>query len=86
MSKNQPLLNCDDAAHVIAESAVEHVFCGLYHNHAQVACDRFDLYLTPSPAFQIALESEQFKMEELQPAVRTIQVESGRVSTALTHV
>ncbi|MEX0943667.1 MAG: metallophosphoesterase [Pseudomonadales bacterium] len=86
MSKNQPLLNCIDAANAISASRVGHVFCGHYHNAAHVSCEGFELYLTPSPAFQIALNSELFMMEEFQPAVRTIHVESGRVSAELAYV
>ncbi len=86
MTKNQPLLNCTEAAGAITASAVEHVFCGHYHNAAQISCEGFELYLTPSPAFQIALESEPFTMEDFEPAVRIIEIESGRVTTELTYV
>ena len=86
MSKNQPLLNHSVAADAIAVSVVDHVFCGHFHNAATVSCDGFELHLTPSPAFQIALDSESFTMEEFQPAVRTIDIESGCVSTELIYV
>lgn len=86
MSTNQPLLNCDAAARAIGDSAIDHVFCGHYHNQAQVSCDGFELYLTPSPAFQIALEEIPFTMEEFEPVVRTIDVTAGRVSTELVDV
>lgn len=86
MSKNQPLLNHAEAAHAIARAGIEHVFCGHYHNSAQVSCDGFELYLTPSPAFQIPLEAEQFEMEEFQPAVRRIDACADKVTSELVYV
>jgi Icc protein len=86
MSKNYPLRNYADAAQAILNAGIDHVFCGHYHNSARVACNGFDLYLTPSPAFQIALETEQYTMEKCRPAVRTIDVSSGHVCSELVYV
>ncbi len=86
MTKNQPLLNHSEAARSIGNSVIEHVFCGHYHNSADVLCEGFELHLTPSPAFQINLEIEKFTLEEFRPQVRTIEVSEGGVSTALINV
>jgi len=86
MSKNQPLLNYEEAAQAISAAGIAHVFCGHFHNSARVECDGFELYLAPSPAYQIPLDSEAFQMEECQPAVRTINVESGHVHSELVYV
>mgnify|MGYP001324822317 CR=1 FL=1 len=86
MSINQPLRNHETAAKAIAKSSIRHVFCGHYHNVAHERCDGFELYLTPSPAFQIALEKEPFTPEEFQPAVRTIALGSTGLSTELVYV
>ena len=86
MSINQPLLNHAAAAEAIRGSIANHVFCGHYHNEAYVQCDGFELFLTPSPAFQIDLEVVPFTMQEFQPSVRIITVEDGQVSTELRYV
>jgi Icc protein len=86
MSTNQPLQNWADVAQGISNAGIEHVFCGHYHNSARVTCEGFELYLTPSPAFQIALESEQFVMEEFQASVRIIDVTAGHVVSELVYV
>ncbi len=86
MTKNQPLLNHDTAASAIGTSIIRHVFCGHYHNAAHVQCDGFELHLTPSPAFQIDLNSEHFRMEPFQPSVRVIEVDGENITTTLVHV
>jgi Icc protein len=86
MSKTQPLLNHREVAQAISTAGIEHVFCGHYHNSAQVECHGFKLYLTPSPAYQVALDSEEFKMEECQPAVRTIDIKSGHLYSDLVYL
>jgi len=86
MSKNQPLQNWAEVAEAILNAGIEHVFCGHYHNSARVTCKGFELYLTPSPAFQIALESEQFVMEEFQASVRIIDVKSDHLYSELVYV
>jgi Icc protein len=86
MSKNQPLLNHADVSQAIADSAVDYVFCGHFHNVAYISCDGFELFLTPSPAFQIALNVEPFTMEEFRPSVRTIDILAEGVSSELAYV
>lgn len=86
MTINQPLLNCDESAAAISNSIVEHVFCGHYHNEAEILCDKFMLYLTPSPAFQISLNQAQFSMESFVPSVRTIHVCENQVTSELVFV
>lgn len=86
MSKNQPLRNYAEVARSIADSRIDYVFCGHYHNQAHLSCDGFELFLTPSPAFQIALDVEEFTMEEFSPAVRTIDVGPEGVFSELVYV
>ena len=83
---NQPLLNCDESAAAISNSIVEHVFCGHYHNEAKILCDKFMLYLTPSPAFQISLTEAQFSMESFAPSVRTIKICDDQVTSELVLI
>lgn len=85
MSTNQPLRNHVEAAQSINRTAIEHVFCGHFHNRADILCDGFQLHLTPSPAFQVALNTKKFKMEKCQPVVRTITI-GDDVKTDLIHV
>jgi Icc protein len=86
MSLNQPLLNHADVARSIGDSAVNFVFCGHLHNEAHLSCKDFELFLTPSPAFQIAIDQEQFTMEEFRPSVRKIDINADGVSSELVYV
>ena len=86
MTLNQPLRNYAEVAHALSESAISHVFCGHYHNAAHVQCGGFDLFLTPSPAFQIALDEPAFTAESFKPAVRTIAVSASKVKSELIEV
>lgn len=86
MSLNQPLKNHEETAQAIIHSGIEHVFCGHYHNRADVSCRGFELHLTPSPAYQISLESEQFEMQDFEVVVRTINIDANGVSTELVSV
>ena len=86
MTLNQPLLNHDEVSEAIRESMISDVFCGHYHNAIDKDCDGFQLHLTPSPAFQIKLDSEIFTMEPFQPAVRVIETSDKTIETYLKHV
>jgi Icc protein len=86
MTLNQPLLNHDEVSEAIRESMISDVFCGHYHNAIDKDCDGFQLHLTPSPAFQIRLDSETFTMEPFQPAVRVIEANDKSIETYLNHV
>lgn len=85
MSTTQPLLNHVEAAQSIKRADVKHVFCGHFHNRADILCDGFQLHLTPSPAYQIPLHAKNFEMEESQPTVRTITI-GDDVQTELIDV
>ena len=37
----------------------------------------FQLHVSPSPAFQIDLNAEEFKMEPFEPSVRIIEINAG---------
>ena len=86
MARNQPLLNHAEVAALIGASTIEHVFCGHYHNVVDKACDGFSLHVTPSPAFQIALEPPTFTMERFEPGVRIIDLADGVVRTRMEYV
>jgi len=86
MALNQPLLNHAQVAEAISLTSIEHVFCGHYHNAMEKTCSGFELHLTPSPAFQIDLNSAEFKMEGFEPAVRVIDVDDQSIRTWLAYV
>lgn len=86
MAVNQPLMNHREAAQAIGESAIEHVFCGHYHNRAEKDCAGFKLYVTPSPAFQIDLHVREFSFQAFEPAVRVIELGPGTVDTRVEYV
>jgi len=86
MALNQPLLNHQEVAMAIQESMVTDVFCGHYHNAVDIECNGFRLHLTPSPAFQISLQSETFEMESFDPTIRVIELSEATVETYLRTV
>ena len=86
MALNQPLHNHAEVAAAIRTSAIQHVFCGHYHNWMDKNCDGFELHLTSSPAFQIDLHAIEFKMQPFEPAVRVIEVGKESVITEVVFV
>ncbi|NND00861.1 MAG: hypothetical protein HKN85_11830 [Gammaproteobacteria bacterium] len=86
MALNQPLHNYAQAADAIGRSPIQQVFCGHYHNFAEKECDGFRLHVTSSPAFQIDLDSVEFKMQPFEPAVRVIELQDEGVSTEVIYV
>ena len=86
MSRTQPLQNHQAAASAISASGIRHVFCGHFHNRAEVNCDDFTVHLTPSPAFQISLDNPDYEMQDFQPMVRVFQINSDTISTRLVTV
>jgi Icc protein len=86
MTLNQPLLNHEEVSEAIRESMISDVFCGHYHNEIDKDCKGFQLHLTPSPAFQVSLDSETFSMESFQPAIRVIEANDKSIETYLKYV
>lgn len=86
MAQTHPLQNHQAAATALAASPAQSVFCGHFHNEASLTCDGFDLFLTPSPAYQVALEADTFTQEDYQPSVRVIQASAQGIETHLIRV
>jgi Icc protein len=86
MAQNHPLQNHQEAAAALAASPAQAVFCGHFHNEANLTCDGFDLFLTPSPAYQVSLQADTFTQEDYQPSVRVIQAGSRGIETHLIRV
>ena len=86
MALNHALENATQVSEAIKESQIEHVFCGHYHNAIDKDCDGFYLHLTPSPAFQIDLDSEEFYLQPFNPGVRIIDIEQTSVTSHFTYV
>ena len=80
MNRNQSLKNIDETSAAIGNSKVQHVFCGHFHNEAHIQADGFELYLTPSPAFQVSLTNPEFESEDFVPGVRVIDIGEAGVS------
>jgi Icc protein len=86
MARRQPLTNHADAAAAIRRTLVTDVFCGHYHNTADIDCDGFQVHVTPSPAFQVSLTAHEFEPEPFKPSVRIIDIARLCVSTSLVEV
>jgi Icc protein len=86
MARQQPLANHQQAAQAIRQSRVTDVFCGHYHNTAEIDCNGFQLHLTPSPAFQVSLLAHEFEPEAFEPCVRNIVIGPFGVRTSLATV
>ena len=86
MGINHALENAEQVSKVIKESKIKHVFCGHYHNAIDKRCDGFYLHLTPSPAFQIDLDSKEFHLQPFEPGVRIIDIEQSSVTSHIVYV
>ncbi len=86
MARTQPLGNHQEMAQAIGQSDIDYVFCGHFHNQAEMACEGFELYLTPSPAFQVSLTEPEFTREVFEPGVRVIEVQGKQASTRVISV
>ncbi len=86
MARNQPLEGYLEVSEAIAASNISDVFCGHYHNAIDKDCQNFRLHLTPSPAFQIRLDSAEFQFEEFKPAIRFIDISNEQVETSLHYL
>ena len=82
MDLTYPLKNLNEADAVISASHIEHVFCGHFHSEFEVHAD-YSLYVTPSPAFEINLDSPDFKPEKTRIPIRRIEIEGAEVTTSL---
>ena len=86
MGINHALANAEQVSKVIKESKIKHVLCGHYNNAIDKRCDGFYLHLTPSPAFQIDLDSEEFHLQPFEPGVRIIDIEQSSVTSHIVYV
>ena len=86
MAINHALENATQVSEAIKESQIEHVFCGHYHNAIDKDCDGFYLHLTPSPAFQIDLDSEKCYLQPFEPGVRVIDLDQTSVTSHIVYV
>lgn len=86
MSIHHSLRNQEQASAAISLSGADFVFCGHFHNDAQLALDGYELSLSPSPAYRLNLTNPEFEMVDNTPQVREIQVKNGEVSSNLISV
>lgn len=86
MALNQPLINHAEVAEVIRASQINDVFCGHYHNSADINCGGFQLHVTSSPAFQIDLNAAAFTTQPFEPGVRIIETEGLNIRTRIEYV
>lgn len=86
MALNQPLINHAEVAEVIRASQISDVFCGHYHNSADIDCGGFQLHVTSSPAFQIDLNTAEFTTQPFEPGVRMIETEGLKLRTRIVYV
>lgn len=86
MSKTQALRNHIQVGEAIQQSSINYVFCGHFHNEVHAKLPGFELFLTPSPAFQVALNEPEFTQEDFEPGVRVVDVSSGKVTSNMVYL
>jgi 3',5'-cyclic AMP phosphodiesterase CpdA len=85
MDVNHPLANRSEVDEVIADSHIDHVFCGHYHTEFEIH-DDYHLYVTPSPAFEVDRDSVKPKIGPPRVPLREIVVEGSDVTNRMVYL
>jgi 3',5'-cyclic AMP phosphodiesterase CpdA len=85
MDLNYALKNVAEANQAIAKSKVDHVFCGHFHTDF-VARGDYDLYVTPSPAFEVDPHEPEIKLSKGGVPIRKIRINGTSVETEVIYL
>jgi 3',5'-cyclic-AMP phosphodiesterase len=85
---NIKLDNADEFLNIIANHpCVRVVFCGHVHQDYRSEYEHIDFFTTPSTSWQFAVESKYFKLDELMPGYRYIELlNDGSIVTEVKRV
>lgn len=85
MDITYPLEGLAEVDAAIAKSNIQHVFCGHFHTeHKAVA--GYELYVTPSPAFEISLHDADIKVSDARVPIRKIEVDGSNTQTQVIYL
>jgi 3',5'-cyclic-AMP phosphodiesterase len=85
MDLNYQLEDIDRINSIISKSNIKHVFCGHFHTEYSIHSS-YNLYVTPSPAFEINLHSREFLVEKTRVPLRIINVLDNKVFTEMKYL
>ena len=85
MDRVYPLQNREEVDAALLSSQLRHVFCGHFHTEFTIEGD-YDLHVTPSPAFDVSLESVEPLIAPPRIPLREIVVEGATVTTRVIYL
>ena len=85
MDINYPLENRTETDQTISKSNVSHVFCGHFHTEHESHLD-YSLYVTPSPAFEVDLQSKELVVRPARIPLRVINIDQQRLKTEVLYL
>ena len=85
MDLNYPLKDIALVDEIISQSHIKYVFCGHFHTEYEVQ-EKYTLYVTPSPAFEINLHAEKFTFEKTRIPIRLINIGHRQVTTSVKYL
>ncbi len=62
------------------------IFCGHYHIEKSIASPHFNVFITPSPFFNIKHEVEEFAIDNFQVAYRDIVLDNHMLYTKVNYI
>lgn len=87
MDRTYPLSNIEEADTAIRMSPVSNVFCGHFHcEHTVAHEDGYQLFVTPSAAFEIDLHEPEIQLTAGKIPIRYIEVEATTTRTWVEYL
>jgi len=85
MDRTYPLADVDAVDARLSVSHIRHVFCGHFHTEADLP-GPYNLHVTPSPAFDVDLESVKPKIGPPRIPLRRIDITGREVATSVIYL
>ena len=87
MDQKYPLLNRDEAWKRLKKLKIDGIFCGHYHIEKELEKDGIKVFLTPSTAFQMAGDAQEYSVSDERAGFREISIdESGALKTRCIYL
>ncbi|HIG44158.1 MAG TPA: hypothetical protein EYQ14_27025 [Gammaproteobacteria bacterium] len=85
MDSNYSLSNIKEADDAIRQSRINTVFCGHFHTEHTVK-DGYELNITPSPAFCVALHEKEPRITRARIPLRKIEVSGNSTTSTIVYL
>ncbi len=85
MDTNYPLQDICEADAVLRRSNIAHVFCGHFHTEHETL-GGYELHVTPSPAFEVALNEVELNRSRGRIPLRRIEIEGTSTRSEVIYL